>query len=277
MDNHRSIATQHIGIVAGTAEGAALCYREICRDAGTFLGAHVHPEVTMHTFPLHLYLHAIQQEDWNTVASLMSKSAEKLALAGADFIVCPNNTLHQAFDRIDSPIPWLHIVDVVATETARRGFHRVGLLGTRVVMEGSLYPRKLRQVGIDHVIPDEHDRAGLQDVILNELVAGEMSNKSRSYVYNIIERLYKRGCDAVILACTELPLLIVTEESVLPLLDSTRLLAQAALRRAVVVQPDMTAKVSVQVTDRQFLPSPPEPAHRMNQPGFSSPIPRPRL
>jgi aspartate racemase len=166
---------------------------------------------------------------------------------------------------------------VVATETARRGFHRVGLLGTRVVMEESLYPRKLRQVGIDHAIPDEHDRAGLQDVILNELVAGEMSNKSRSYVYNIIERLYKRGCDAVILACTELPLFIVTEESVLPLLDSTRLLAQAALRRAVVGQPDMTAKVSVHVTDRQFLPSPPEPAHRMNQPGSSSPIPRPRL
>lgn len=232
MDDHRGIPTQHIGIVAGTAEGAALCYRRICQEAGIRPGSHVHPEVTMHTFPLHLYLHAIQQKDWRTVAALMSQSAEKLALAGADFIICPNNTLHQAFDRIDSPIPWLHIVDVVATETARRGFRRVGLLGTRVVMEGFLYPRQLGQLCIDHAIPDEHDRARLQDVILNELVAGEIRKESRAYVSSVIERLYERGCDAVILACTELPLVVVAEESVLPLLDSTRLLAEAALRKA---------------------------------------------
>ncbi|WP_447598459.1 aspartate/glutamate racemase family protein [Nitrospira sp. Nam80] len=233
MDNHRSIAGQHIGIVAGTAEGAALCYRSICVEAGRLLASHVHPEITMHTFPLHLYLEAIQQQDWHSVAALMSRSAEKLTLAGADFIICPNNTLHQAFDLIDSPIPWLHIVDVVATEAARRGFHRVGLLGTRVVMEGSIYPHRLGRLGIDHALPAEHDRARLQDVILNELVAGEVREGSRSFVYDVVESLYKRGCDAAILACTELPLLGVSEQSVLPLLDSTRLLAQAALRKAV--------------------------------------------
>ncbi len=232
MDDHRNAAIQHIGIVAGTAEGAALCYRTICREAGKLLGPHVHPEVTMHTFPLHLYLDAIQQDDWRTVAALISRSTDKLALAGADFIICPNNTLHQAFDLIDSPIPWLHLVDVVASETARRGFHRVGLLGTRVVMEGFLYPRQLGHLGIDHAILDEHERARLQDVILNELVAGEIRKESRSYVSVVVERLYKRGCDAVILACSELPLLIGPEGSVLPLLDSTRLLAKAALRRA---------------------------------------------
>ena len=196
----------------------------------------------MHTFPLHLYLHAIQQKDWGTVAALMSRSAEKLALAGADFIICPNNTLHQAFDRIDSPIPWLHIVDVVATETARRGFHRVGLLGTRVVMEGSVYPCKLGQLCIDHAIPDEHDRAGLQDVILNELVAGQIRRESQAYVTSLIEHLYKRGCDAVILACTELPHLAKSEESILPLLDSTRLLAEAAIRKASAGRDSPTAK-----------------------------------
>ncbi|MGD9728280.1 MAG: aspartate/glutamate racemase family protein [Nitrospiraceae bacterium] len=242
MDDHRNAAIQHIGIVAGTAEGAALCYRTICREAGKLLGPHVHPEVTMHTFPLHLYLDAIQQDDWRTVAMLMSQSAEKLAFAGADFIICPNNTLHQAFDLTNSPIPWLHIADVAATESARRGFHRVGLLGTRIVMEGSLYPRRLGRLGIDYAIPDEHERARLQDMILNELVAGEIRKESRSYVSVLVERLYKRGCDAVILACTELPLLITSDESVVPLLDSTGLLAKAALTRAFAERDNPTAK-----------------------------------
>ena len=224
----------HIGIVAGTAEGAALCYRTLCLEAEGVMGRrHAHPEISLHSFPLHWYLDAIEREDWKGVAALMSQSAAKLEQAGADYIICPNNTLHQAFDLIDSPIPWLHIVDVVATESARRGFHRVGLLGTRVVMEGSIYPRRLGQLGIDHAIPDEHDRARLQDVILNELVAGEVREGSRSFVYDVVEGLYKRGCDAAILACTELPLLAVSETSVLPLLDSTRLLAEAALRKAV--------------------------------------------
>ncbi|MEX5219199.1 MAG: amino acid racemase [Nitrospira sp.] len=232
MADHRNAAIQHIGIVAGTAEGAALCYRTIYKEAGKLLGSDVHPEVTMHTFPLHLYLDAIQQQDWTTVAALISRSTDKLALAGADFIICPNNTLHQAIDLTNSPIPWLHIADVAVTESARRGFHRVGLIGTRVVMEGSIYPRRLARLDIDYAIPDERDRAQLQDVILKELVAGEIRKESRSYVYEVIERLYKRDCDAVILACTELPLLVTSDESVVPLLDSTRLLAKAALTQA---------------------------------------------
>src|SRR5262249_8941435 len=144
----------HIGIVAGTADGAALCYRILCHEAEDLLLPHDHPEITMHTFPLRLYLDLIHRDDWEGVAAFLSQSAEKLAKAGADLIICPNNTLHQAFDHVLSPIPWLHIADPVIAEATRRGFRRVGLLGTRVVTERTIYSNRLRLRGVECGIPD---------------------------------------------------------------------------------------------------------------------------
>lgn len=232
MEYHTTGSMNHIGILACTAEGAALCYRTICREVADLLDCHLHPEITIHTFSLRSYLDLIDRNNWTGVAALMSQSAAKLAQAGADLIICLNNTLHRAFDQVVSSISWLHIADIVAAEAARRGYRLVGLLGTRIVMEGSFYAQKLGLRGIDSVIPDENGRSRIAQIILTELIAGQYTDRSRLYLQGVISQMKTRGCDAVILGCTELPLLVSEEQSVLPLLDSTRLLAQAALKHA---------------------------------------------
>jgi aspartate racemase len=227
------IEMRHIGIVAGSAEGAAFCYRTICRKAQAFLGPHAHPEITMHTFSLRSYLDAIDRDDWASVAALMSQSAVKLAQAGADLVICPNNTLHRAFDLVESPIPWLHIAKAVAEEASHRRFRRVGLLGTQIVTDGSLYALKLQKFNIDSVIAEVSDRIRIQHIIRTELIAGHFTTKSRIFLKEVITKMKANGAEAIILGCTELPLLISDEQSPLPLLDSTRLLAQAALTYAI--------------------------------------------
>lgn len=221
----------HIGIVAGTAEGAALCYRTLCHEAEEFMGRNAHPEITLHTFSLRSYLDFIERDDWTAVADLLSHSASKLARTGADLIICPNNTLHRAYDLVRSPIPWLHIASVVSKEAARRGFHRVGLLATRAIMEDSMYSHHLRRWGIEQVIPRADERDSIQHIIRDELIAGRVTTRSRHFLHAVISRFRTSGCDAVILGCTELPLIISQDHSPLPLLDSTRLLARAALEQ----------------------------------------------
>jgi len=226
--------TEHIGIVACSAEGAALCYRTICIEGMKLMGKHSHPEVTMHTHPLSEYMRHIEAGDWDSVADLMVSSAKKVAKAGADFIICPDNTIHQAFDRVieKSPLPWLHIAEIVTAEAARKNYKCVGILGTRYLMEGPVYPNKLAAVNIEHLIPTTNERERINEIIFNQLVKGQFTTKSRAYFTKVIDRLKNRGCDAVVLGCTEIPLLISQEDSPLPTLDSTRLLAMAALRRA---------------------------------------------
>jgi aspartate racemase len=227
--------TEHIGIVACTAEGAALCYRTICSEGEALLGRHAHPEVSLHTYSLHEYIRLIQKGDWDGVAELMALSAEKVARAGADFIICPDNTIHQAFDRAVqiSSLPWLHIAEEVAVEAARRPFHRLGILGTRYLMEGPVYPGRLSSKYLDCRIPEPDDRRRIHEIIIDEVIHGRISSASRCYLMEIIGRFKEQGCDAVVLGCTELPLLITSKYSPLPLLDSTRILARAALRRTV--------------------------------------------
>ena len=220
----------HIGIVAGTAEGAALCYRTLCSEAEEIMGRHVHPEITMHTLPLALYLDLIERDDWAGVAALMSQSAATLVQAGADLIICPNNTLHRAFDLVVSAVPWLHIVAAVEAEITGRNLQRVGLLGTLAVTEGQVYQSALEQRGIDIVLPSLHDRIQLSRIIRTELIRGDYRARSRAYVQDLIAGLAAKGAEAVILGCTELPLLLSDKESIIPFLDSTRLLARAALQ-----------------------------------------------
>ena len=226
---------QHIGIVACSAEGAALCYRTICLEGAELLGRHNHPEVSLHTHPLAEYMKYIDQGDWTGVAELMMSSAEKLARAGADFLICPDNTIHQAFDLIAhrSPRPWLHIAEEVAKESKRCHFKRLGVLGTRYLMEGPVYPEKLKAAGLEHRIPDENERSRLNQIIFNELVYAQFLPRSLAYFTEVIRILKDNGCDAVVLGCTEIPLLVTPDSSPLPVLDSTRLLARAALRKAV--------------------------------------------
>ena len=224
----------HIGIVAVSAEGAALCYRTICIEGATLLGPHDHPQVTMHTYSLAEYMRYVDANHWEEAAQLMLSSAHILVRGGADFLICPDNTLHQALDlvREQSPAPWLHIAEEVAALATARRFRRVGILGTRYLMEGPVYPNKLAARNIAYEIPGERDRERINAIIFDELVYGRFEKSSLQYFRGVIEALGARGCDGVILGCTEIPLLVAEAESPLPVIDSTRTLARAALREA---------------------------------------------
>jgi aspartate racemase len=225
---------KHIGIVACSAEGAALCYRTLCAEAPAFMGEHLHPEVSLHTHALGEYMVPIRSGDWHAVAELMLSSARKLAQIGAELAICPDNTIHQAFDLVaaNSPIPWLHIAEAVALEARQRGFKSLGILGTKYLMTGPVYPEVLRKSGIVCEIPAEHDRELINTIIFKELVNGHFEEQSRKYFNGVIGKLRDRGCDAVVLGCTEIPLLVDPADCPLPTLDSTRLLARAALRES---------------------------------------------
>ena len=227
--------SQHVGIVACSAEGAALCYRTICLEGAELLGRHNHPEVSMHTHPLASYMKFIYDNDWTGVAELMLSSAEKLAKAGADFLICPDNTIHQVFDLVEhrSPRPWLHIAQEVAKEANRSRHKRLAVLGTRYLMEGPVYPEKLKAAGLEHRIPGPQQREKINQIIFDELVNGQFLPRSQAYFTEVIRALADEGCDAVVLGCTEIPLLVTPDTSPLPTLDSTRLLARAALRKAI--------------------------------------------
>jgi aspartate racemase len=225
---------KHIGIVGCSAEGAALCYRTICAEGAQHLGDHAHPEVSMHTPSLADYMACIYRNDWAGVGDVMLASARKLAAAGADFLICPDNTIHQAFDHVRprSPLPWLHIAEVVADEAARRGFRRVGLTGTQWLVESEVYPAKLAERGIAFVRPPREQREAVNRFIMDELVCQRFTPECVAYFQQVMAGLKDEGCDAVVLGCTEIPLVMNDANSPLPTLDSTRLLARAALRNA---------------------------------------------
>jgi aspartate racemase len=225
---------RHVGIVAVSAEGAALCYRTLCTEAAAILGPHAHPQVTMHTYPLAKYMRHVESGRWQEAGKLLLASAHVVIGAGAELLICPDNTLHQALDliRARTPAPWLHIAEEVGTTAEARGFRRLGILGTRYLMEGPVYRETLAARAIEHDIPEAADRVRLNAIIFDELVYGRFEERSRRYVRGVIEALGARGCDAVVLGCTEIPLLISDADSPLPAIDSTRTLARAAIREA---------------------------------------------
>ncbi|HEX2834211.1 MAG TPA: amino acid racemase [Thermoanaerobaculia bacterium] len=226
---------QHIGIVACSAEGAALCYRTICVEGAQLLGPHKHPEVSMHTHSLGDYMDWIYRDDWQGVAELMLSSAHKLAQSGANFLICPDNTIHQAMPWVlpRSPLPWLHIAGVVAEQARARGFRKLALTGTRWLVESEVYPEQLRAQGVEFVRPEREEREEINRIIMDELVYGVFKPEQITYFQQVITRLQGEGCDAVVLGCTEIPLILNDANSPLPTLDSTRSLARAALRKAV--------------------------------------------
>jgi aspartate racemase len=225
----------HIGIVACSAEGAALCYRTICVEGAELLGAHAHPEVSMHTPSLADYMAHIYRNDWAGVGELMLASAHKLARMGADFLICPDNTIHQALPYVvpRSPLPWLHIAEVAAQHAVEHGYRRIGITGTKWLVDSEVYPEKLAVRGLEYVRPSPAEREECNRIIMDELVCSVSKPESVAYFQQVIARLKNQGCDAVVLGCTEIPLIINDGNSPLPTLDSTRLLARAALRRAV--------------------------------------------
>ncbi len=225
----------HIGIVACSAEGAALCYRTVCREGADALGGRGHPEVSLHGHSFEEYTTRLDAGDWSGVGDLMLDSAEKLAAIGASLLICPDNTIHQALPFVldRSPAPWLHIAEVVAESASARGFERVGILGTRWLVDSEVYPEKLAAVGIEAVRPTEDERDEIHRIIMDELVLGRLELEAVAFHQQVISRLRSEGCDAVVLGCTEIPLIIDDSNAALPTLDSTRLLARAAVQRAI--------------------------------------------
>ncbi len=228
-------ATKHIGILACSAEGAALCYRTLCAEAPARLGEHAHPEITLHTFCLADYMTGIRAGDWDAVAELMLASAAKLTGAGAEVVICPDNTIHQAMPlvrpRVNAEV--LHIAEEVAAEAARRGFSKLGITGTKYLMAGPVYPDALAAAGIACEVPDPAVRERIDEIIFTELVNGCFPEPSRLWFNEVFAGFAARGCDAAVLGCTEIPLLVDPQDCPLPTLDSTRILARAALGAAV--------------------------------------------
>jgi aspartate racemase len=226
---------EHIGIVACSSEGAALCYKTICVEGAKVLGPHAHPEISMHTHSLADYVQCLNRDDWQGVGELMLSSASKLARAGADFLICPDNTIHRALSYVLplSPLPWLHIAEVVAEQAIRQSFRRLGLTGTRWLVDSEVYPETLAKYGLEYVRPGFEQRQEINHIIMDELVYGVFTPEAVAYFQQLIHQLKAQGCDAVILGCTEIPLIMNDSNSALPTLDSTRLLARAALRRAI--------------------------------------------
>ncbi|HTV16594.1 MAG TPA: amino acid racemase [Acidobacteriaceae bacterium] len=226
---------QHIGIVACSFEGAGLCYRTVCLEAEPLLGKHAHPQITLDNHSLAEYQPHIAAGAWEQVGALMLDSAQRLARAGADFLICPDNTIHQAMPFVapQSPLPWLHIAGVVADEAVARGFRRIGILGTRWLVLSEVYPEQLTARGLAYLRPGDEEREEINRIIMNELVRGIVRAEGIAYHQRTIARMHDAGCDAVVLGCTEIPLIMSDANSPLPTLDSTRLLARAALRRAI--------------------------------------------
>jgi len=226
---------KHIGIVACSAEGAALCYRTIAMEGARMIGTHAHPEVSLHNHSLAEYMEFIDRDDWSGVGELMLSSAGKLAKAGADFLICPDNTIHQALPliRARSPLRWLHIAEVVAEEAVRRGFRKIGITGTKYLTDSEVYPQALSARGLQYVRPTREQRDEIDRIIFEELVRGVFKPEAVAYFQRVMASFKSQGCDAVVLGCTEIPLIMKDGNSPLPTLDSTRLLARAAVETAV--------------------------------------------
>ena len=228
---------KHIGIAACSSPGAALCYQEIVAAGLAELGNHRHPEVTMHTPSLSDYMDHLEdgEEDWEAAAGVVVDSVAKLKRAGAEFAICPDNTIHEGIDLVQDQLslPFLHIAEVVAAEAKDRDMSRILILGTRYTAKSSYYERALGAEGLAQVMPDPDEVAEVDRIIWEELYWRDIRPESLAYYQSVIDRHKAAGCDGVVLGCTEIPLLVTEENSSLPILDSTRLLAAAALREAI--------------------------------------------
>jgi aspartate racemase len=225
---------KHLGILAHSAEGAALCFRAFCQEGFAELGPHDHADVTLDCIAMARSMRAWDEGDHASIRDTLSVSARRLAAAGSDFFICPDNTAHMALELPgpELPLPGLHIAEVVADRAERDGRTRVGVLGTKYTMDGPLYPEALSARGITAELPDADDRRVINEIIFAELVNGVFLEGSRQEYVRVIKALAARGCDAVAFVCTEIPLLVTPEVSPLPMLDSTRLQARAAFEVA---------------------------------------------
>lgn len=225
---------KHIGIVGVSAEGAALCYSTIVQESAKILGEFRHPEISLNNISFQTIVEAQRQKDWHKVGEILLLSIKKLAQIGADFAIIPANSVHYSYDFLakNSPIPIISIVDVVVEECQKRGYKKVGVLGIGLTMSEGLYGKPLQKAEIEVVIPSAEQQQILNTLIYQEIIPKKVTANTIDKAVAVVQSLKKRGCDAVILGCTELPIVIVEENSPLPFVDTTRLLAKKALKLA---------------------------------------------
>lgn len=230
---------KRIGIVAHSAEGGALCFLTACREGQELMGPHMHPEIVVSAIPMGASMPGWESGDYDVVARYLSQGVEDVARAGADFFICPDNTAHIVLEQIvdDFPIPGIHIADVISLEMIEHGWKVAGLLGTEWTMTGSVYPDALDRQNLSHLTPESGARSKIHVAIFDELCQGIFSSDAEDHFLKVIDDLGRDGAECVILGCTEIPLIVSDENSSLPVLDSTRLLAKYAVREAVREQP----------------------------------------
>lgn len=230
---------KHIGIAAVSPEGSALCYRDIFRYAAKRMGDRGHPVVSLHNQPLEKYVTAVLKDDWHTVGELLAKSAKTLAAAGAEFCIVPDNLMQHGVHLAESasPIPWLTMTDLVTEAIVNDKRKTIGLIGTKMVTYGSTYQTHLGLKGVQVLVPEPQEAEEVDAIIFRELLYGVSRSESTKRVQEVLDGLKSKGCEGVILASTEIPLIIGPENSPLPVYDSTQLLAEGAVRCALSERP----------------------------------------
>ncbi len=224
----------HIGIVAASPEGSAFCYRRIGRRVSEIEVAAHRPTVTLHNLPFTTYIEKLNAGDWEGISMMLAESAHALHTAGADFCILPDNALHHAVPMAEhrSPIPFLNMIDLVAETVKTNGCRTLGLIGTKFVTFGSTYQTALGLRGMHLLVPDESGVEEIDRIIFAEAVYGRVRPASRNRVLDAISGLADRGCDALILGCSEASLIMAVEDSPLPVVDPVELLAEAAVQKA---------------------------------------------
>ena len=224
-----------IGVLGGMSwESSRVWYRLANERVRSERGGHHSARILLDSLDF-AEIEALQASgDWDSAGELLAKRALGLERAGADLIVLCTNTMHVVADRIEAAIsiPFIHIVDVVAAAVQGAGITRIGLLGTAFTMEQRFYRDRLERHGLEVVVPDADDRAVVHSVIYDELVHGVISPESRLRYRAVIERLVAEGAEGVILGCTEIELLVSTQDSPVPVFPTTSLHVDAAIAAA---------------------------------------------
>jgi aspartate racemase len=225
-----------IGIIGGMSwESSLEYYRLINQAVKRELGGYHSADSLMYSFDFHEIETLQMQGNWDQATQRMIQAAQRLAKGGAGCVVIATNTMHRMADDVQAAvdIPLIHIADATAQAVRAGGLSSVGLLGTRFTMEGDFYAGRLRdKFGLDVLVPDEAGRQAVHDIIYNELVMGEIRDESRRVYIDLIEQVMRAGAEGVILGCTEIMLLIQQQHSPIPVFDTTRLHAEAAVRFA---------------------------------------------
>lgn len=235
--------TKKIGICAHSYEGGSLCFITACREGAKLMGPHMHPNIILSAIPMGLSMKAWESEDYIEIAKYLKEGINQIAKSGADYFLCPDNTAHIVLEQIieELPIPGLHIADVVCQEIIKNNWKKVGLLGTKWTMGGTVYPKILEENDLFVITPNEATKQKINDSIFDELCQGIFTAKTSELFIESIDNLKKEGAECVILGCTEIPLIINSNNSPLPILDSTRLLSKYAVKLAI-MDVDMTEK-----------------------------------